>query len=341
MTTANFAAATSAPEWLFNGTDGTLTLPVGGDILNSSGQSVLQGIQGVQGIAGGSQGIQGIQGFDGNQGVQGITGNQGIQGITGPQGPGIYESDTPPSDTDLLWYDTVNGRLYLYYDSSWVDASPKGGGSQGIQGIQGTQAAQNKLVNGLNEVVLGTDGVLTLPTGGGDEGGEIDFTKAPNSTLSGTAVVVDQYKDRLRFFEAGGTSRGAYIDLTQAAGGVNTLLNNRVSAFVNAGSFVTMDNIKATVTTSGQRGLSLAAVSGSFNIRIAGTYAQAGTTGGSTAGVSITTTPSVSIFDWNFIGAGDLATYVITDTTNNRAYRVTMHIGYLYADNMICIERLI
>ena len=192
-----------------------------------------------------------------------------------------------------------------------------------------------------NDWAFGTDGVLTLPTGGGDEGGEIDFTKAPNSTLSGTTVVVDQYQDRLRIFENGGTSRGAYIDLKQAAAGVNTLLNNRVSAFVNAGTFVTMDNLKATVTTSSNRGLSLASVSESFVMRIAGTYATPGATGGSRADATVTTTPSVSMFDWNFAGAGDLATYVITDTTNNRAYRVTMHIGYLYADNMICIERLI
>ena len=193
---------------------------------------------------------------------------------------------------------------------------------------------------------FGTNGTLTLPTGGGsgadDEGAEIDFTKAPNSTLSGNSVVVDQYIDRLRFFESGGTSRGAYIDLKQAAAGVGTLLNNRVSAFVNAGTFVTMDNIKATVTTSSNRGLSLATVSGTATCFISGTFGMFGgaTVGGASAGVALTTTPSVSIFSWNFGSEGDTATYILNDGYT-KSYRITMMIGGAYNNNMISIERLI
>ena len=196
-------------------------------------------------------------------------------------------------------------------------------------------------VNGTYDWLFGADGTLTLPTVAGDEGSEIDFTKAPNSTLSGSAVIVDQYIDKLRFFEGGGTSRGAYIDLKQAAAGVGTLLNNRVSGFVDAGAFVTMDLLKATVTTTSNRGLSLAATTGSFVIYIAGTYAKTSTTGGAMAEVTLTTTPEASMFDWDFSNAGDSSTYIITDTTNNRSYRITLQIGYLYNNNMISIERLI
>jgi hypothetical protein len=32
-----------------------------------------------------------------------------------------------PSTGDL-WYDTVSGRLYIYYDASWIDSSPSGSG---------------------------------------------------------------------------------------------------------------------------------------------------------------------------------------------------------------------
>jgi hypothetical protein len=184
-------------------------------------------------------------------------------------------------------------------------------------------------------------GVLTVPAIGGDEGGEIAFTKAPNSSLSGNTVVVDQFVNRLRFFESGGTNRGAYIDLAQAASTVGTLLNNRVSGFVNAGANVIMDSLKATVTTSDQRGLSLAATVGSFEANVAGTYANVGGTGGSRASVSITTSPSASLFGWNFDIAGDMATYIITDSTNSRAYRVTMQIGDGYNNNMVSIERLV
>ena len=197
------------------------------------------------------------------------------------------------------------------------------------------------LVAGSYTATLDNTGILTLPAGGGDEGAEIDFTKAPNSSLSGTAVVVDQYIDRLRFFENSGTNRGVYIDLTQAAAGVGTLLNNRVSGIVNAGTFVTMDNIKATLTTTGNRGLSLAATTGSFNINISGTYGGAGGIGGSATQGIINTTPSTSQFGWNFLVQGEGSTYIITDTTNNRAYRITLQIGASFNNNLIVIERLV
>jgi hypothetical protein len=102
-----------------------------------------------------------------------------------------------------------------------------------------------------------------------------------------------------------------------------------------------MDSLKATVTTSDERGLSLAATTGSFSMRIAGTYANAAGTGGSMTFGTITTTPSASLFGWNFTGSGDMATYIITDTTNTRAYRITMQIGDLYDNNLISIERLV
>ena len=102
-----------------------------------------------------------------------------------------------------------------------------------------------------------------------------------------------------------------------------------------------MDLLKATVTTTSNRGLSLAATTGTFAIRIAGTYAQTSTGGSARADVTLTTTPEASMFDWDFNAAGDLSTYIITDTTNNRSYRITLQIGYLFNNNMISIERLI
>jgi hypothetical protein len=203
------------------------------------------------------------------------------------------------------------------------------------------------LIAGTANYVFDNTGILTLPAGGGaggsDEGGEIDFTKAGTSTLNGPVIVLDQYKDRFRFFESTGTNRGAYIDLSQAAAGVGTLLNNRVSGIVNAGTFVTMDNIKATITTSGLRGLSLAAVSGTFVCMIGANFAlNSGSAGGGASGsVTITTTPSTAIFGYNFPSQGDICTYIITDTTNGRAYRIVHQIGASYNNNLISIERLV
>jgi hypothetical protein len=199
------------------------------------------------------------------------------------------------------------------------------------------------LVAGSYSYTFDNTGTLTLPAAAsGNEGGEIAFTQAANSTLAGNTVIVDQYIDRIRFFEAGGNTRGAYIDLTQAADGVNTLLNNRVSGLVNAGTFVTMDLIKATLTSSGNRGLSLAATTGSFSINISGTYVTTTNSTAGTAGVAtITTTPTNSQFNWNFTGQSDTSTYIITDTTNSRVYRITLMIGGSYLNNMISIERLL
>jgi hypothetical protein len=206
-------------------------------------------------------------------------------------------------------------------------------GVQGPKGDTGAVGPQGPAGNATGSILVSTNAV-------GNEGGEIDLTKSPNSTLSGNTVVIDQYIDRIRFFEAGGTTRGAYIDLSIAAPGVGTLLNNRVSAFVNAGTFVIMDNIKATVTTSGQRGLSLATVSGTATCYISGTYGSGVNTGGASAGFSMTTAPSASIFSWNFPGEGDTATYIL-NYGYTKSYRITVMIGGAYNNNMISIERLL
>jgi hypothetical protein len=58
----------------------------------------------------------------------------------------------------------------------------------------------------------------------GDEGGQLNLAKAAtNTTLAGN-VIVDVFQNKVRFFENGGTNRGAYIDLTAAAASVGTNL---------------------------------------------------------------------------------------------------------------------
>ena len=52
----------------------------------------------------------------------------------------------------------------------------------------------------------------------GNEGGQINLTQAPNSTLDGTTVAIDQYINKIRFFEQGGNDRGAGIDFTRITG---------------------------------------------------------------------------------------------------------------------------
>ena len=59
----------------------------------------------------------------------------------------------------------------------------------------------------------------------GDEGGEIGLAiPQTNTTLSGDSVIFDVYQNKLRFFEGGGSNRGAYIDLSAAVAGVGSNL---------------------------------------------------------------------------------------------------------------------
>jgi hypothetical protein len=73
-------------------------------------------------------------------------------------GSNVTTGTTAPSSPELgnLWYDTVSGRMYVYYDNTWVDANPVGSASS---------TATNELVNGSKTVSLGTEGKLTLPAG--------------------------------------------------------------------------------------------------------------------------------------------------------------------------------
>ncbi len=67
-------------------------------------------------------------------------------------------------------------------------------------------------------------GKLSVVASSGDEGGEIFLAQAQtNSTLNG-GVTIDVYQNKIRFFEQGGSARGAYIDLTATTGGAGTNL---------------------------------------------------------------------------------------------------------------------
>jgi hypothetical protein len=122
---------------------------------------------------------------------------------------------------------------------------------------------------------------------------------------------------------------------------------NFASGMVNAGTFVTLDNLKATVTTSGNRGLALSTTVGTISSYIGGytTYNSGSFTYNTTSGASpysiTTSTGNSSIFNWNFTNASDTAIYHVNDLTNNRFYRITMMIGPGYNNNMISIERLV
>jgi hypothetical protein len=190
-------------------------------------------------------------------------------------------------------------------------------------------------------LLSGTASILVSTNATGDEGGEIQLAKPPNSTLSG-GIFLDTYQNRLRIFEDGGDYKGVHIDLSKAPDGISGELMWKKSGFVNAGTFLTMDNLKVTVTTGGSRGLSIGAVSTNFTANVSGWHGYTGGGGGASANnVSYTTTASGSAFGWGFAAEGDGAQYNIFDKTNSRIYRVTLMIGASFNNNFISIERLV
>lgn len=104
-----------------NGTNGT------NGLTGATGPRGLEGLQGPTGATGdtGPTGGVGPTGATGDTGPTGLTGDTGPIGPTGAQGiDGKYEASatapSTPTDGDA-WFDTVNAKFYIYFDSYWIE----------------------------------------------------------------------------------------------------------------------------------------------------------------------------------------------------------------------------
>lgn len=117
------------------------------------------------------------------------------------------------------------------------------------------------------------------------------------------------------------------------------------SGIVNAGTYVTYDNISVTISSSGNRSLQLKTVSGSFVADHSGnvTYYTGSNQFAYYGGATTTFTTSAAYLNsgWNLPYQGDTEVHHLHDTTNGRAYRITAIIGNSYNNNVISIERLV
>lgn len=75
-----------------------------------------------------------------------------------------------------------------------------------------------------DDVVIPSSGSLKVNAVGGDEGGEIKLANAITNSGITTDVIIDIFQNQLRFFESGGTNRGAFINLAIASAGVGSNL---------------------------------------------------------------------------------------------------------------------
>ena len=195
------------------------------------------------------------------------------------------------------------------------------------------------------ELIAGGNVTIGKVGAAGLEGGQIDLATAPSGTLSTGTVSIDIYSDRLRIFENNGSFRGAYLDIAKLPGGVGGELGVKASGLVNSGVDVTLGNLRVRMASSGNRSLQIATVSGTYSVYGSGTYSQNGAIAGSTiqdnAPRSVSTTPAYINAGYTFVIAGATDTWILMDTSNTIAWRITMIVGASYLNNMISIERLV
>lgn len=95
---------------------------------------------------------------------------------------------------------------------------------------------------------LKVGGKLSVIASSGDEGGEIFLAQAATNTTLNGGITIDSYRNKIRFFEQGGSARGAYIDLTECSNGVGTNLLS------GGGGATTLDGLTDVTITSASSG---------------------------------------------------------------------------------------
>lgn len=343
-----------------NGADGLPGTPGAKGDKGDQGIQGLPGKDGKDGINGkdgapGTQGIPGTAGKDGAPGPAGAKGDTGLQGVKGDKGdPGGTAGFTiPNTGSTSSWINlgtltTVNQGSTLYMrivshagfnaDTNQSQVTEvyfkTSNGTSNVNGFYGDCTASRNLALGgssatpsLIRVVQNSQTSYTFYGyfGTWTDGSHYTYSTDSKSSWAHSGTLV-------------GVPSGIYTDATPTISGPRI-----ASGWVNAGTFITLDNLKCTVTTGGNRGLSVASVAGTWIASVSANYSlTGGSNGHSTAwpGAQVSTTPSGSWFGYSFPNAGDGSTYLINDYNNQRFYRVILIIGPGYSNNFISIERL-
>jgi hypothetical protein len=115
------------------------------------------------------------------------------------------------------------------------------------------------------------------------------------------------------------------------------------SGLISPGTFLTVDNLKFTITSSGNRGLSVATVSGTAVLYTSASFSvvTGGHSGSTALPITYTTTPSSSVFSYNFPTHGDVSHYHFIDAATPKMYRLTLVITPDYINSFMCIEKVV
>ena len=140
-----------------------------------------------------------------------------------------------------------------------------------------------------------------------------------------------------------GCSTGQAICVNTACpGGIQaTNANKTVSAIVNSGVAICMDNLKVQFAASGARSMQLGVISGSVPVTVTTAYCQGG--GFETGLYNLNlTTAMANINSWGFGSAGAVQSAVICyGSPVTAAYCASMIVGFSYNNNVLCITRIV
>lgn len=193
---------------------------------------------------------------------------------------------------------------------------------------------------------ISDDGFLRLSAGGGSNvntQSSIDLTGFSTvADMSTNIVMRTGGSERLRIDPSGNVNITGKLNISDPSGNVV----KKVAGFVNAGDYIVLDNLKVRMAPSGNRSLQVATVSGTYTVFGSDILSASGS-GGSTIfennKLTITTNPAYLNSGLHYVWGGYTDTWIIMDTDNFIAWRISCIIGNTYGAyaNFISIERLL
>ena len=172
-------------------------------------------------------------------------------------------------ESGKMYVDTSTNKVWRWSGSTYIeisaspgstDAVPEGAGNLYFTNARAVAALTGTLANYLsissaNATYMprsgGTfSGAVAVPAGftvlaqGGDWGGFISLTKAPNGSLTSPTIL--QYQDKLLFFENGGSGRGAYLNW----GALSSWANNKILTTSDLSGYATQSYVQTAVAAA-------------------------------------------------------------------------------------------